>query len=187
MTRFDDPRDSSSTDPASTRSDETRPDPEKPSSENEARDEAYAELARQRDELQDQLRRTQAEFVNYQKRARAQAESDRQYATTPLAMDLLPVMDNLERAAEAARNANAPSILEGIEMVQKQLGDAFRKHGIELIDALGVPFDPNVHEALNQQPRADVPEGTVIVELGKGYRLHDRVLRPARVVISQRP
>jgi molecular chaperone GrpE len=72
-------------------------------------------------------------------------------------------------------------------MVHKQLLDALAKHGVEPIAALGQPFDPNQHEALVQQPSADHPEGTVVAELGKGYRLRDRILRPAKVVVSVRP
>jgi molecular chaperone GrpE len=151
---------------------------------------APAELVqarRERDELLDQLQRNRAEFVNYQKRARAQADLDRQYATSGLATDLLGVLDNLERAIEAARAADQPTILEGLDLVYRQFLGSLAKHGVEPIVALGTPFDPNVHEALLHQPDASQPEGTVVAELGRGYRHHDRVLRPARVAVSKRP
>jgi molecular chaperone GrpE len=146
-----------------------------------------AEARRQRDEYLDQLQRSRAEFANYQKRARAQAETDRQYAVADLARDLLPVLDNFERALEAARKAGATSIVEGLEMVHRQLLATLAKHGVEPIPALGQPFDPNQHEALMQQPHAEHPEGTVVGELTRGYRLRDRVLRPSQVAVSIKP
>jgi molecular chaperone GrpE len=146
-----------------------------------------AEAQRQRDEYQDLLLRTRAEFTNFQKRARAQADADRQYAVGPLALDLVAVLDNFERAADAARQAGATSIVEGLDMVHKQLLAVLAKHGVEPIAALGQPFDPNQHEALTQQPSAEHPEGTVVAELGKGYKLRDRILRPSKVVVSTRP
>ncbi len=139
---------------------------------------------RQRDDYHDLLQRTRAEFANYQKRARAQADADRTYAVVPLAVDLIAVLDNFERAVDAARAADAPAIVEGLEMVHKQLMGALGKHGVEPISALGQPFDPNQHEALIQQPDDQHPEGTVVAELGKGYRLLDRVLRPTKVAVS---
>jgi molecular chaperone GrpE len=148
---------------------------------------ALVEAQRQRDEFRDQLQRAHAEFVNYQKRAKAQATAERAYAIVPLALDLIAVLDNFERAAEAARSAGVPSIVEGLEMVGKQLAAALSKHGIETIQSLGQPFDPTVHEAISQQVSSEHPEGTVIAELGKGYRMLDRVLRPAQVAVSIRP
>jgi molecular chaperone GrpE len=148
---------------------------------------SLSELQKQRDEYFDQLQRSRAEFVNYQKRAREQADRERLYAAAPLASDLVAVLDNFDRAMEAARQVGAPSIIDGLEMVHKQLLAALAKNGIEPIAALGQPFDPNLHEALLQQPDADHPEGTVVAELGKGYRLRDRVLRPSRVAVSIAP
>ena len=150
-------------------------------------DDELLQVRRQRDEYFDQLQRSRAEFANYQKRSRAQADADRLYAVSGLAQDLLAVLDNFERAAEAARAAGASGIVEGLDMVHKQLLAALAKHGIEPIPALGQPFDPHQHEALTQQPDADRPEGTVVAELGKGYRLRDRVLRPTKVAVSVRP
>jgi molecular chaperone GrpE len=149
--------------------------------------EELVETQRQRDECRDQLQRTRAEFLNYQRRARAQADADRTYAVVPLALDLIAVLDNFERATEAARSADAPGIVEGLDMVRKQLLSTLKKHGIETISALGEMFDPNLHEALTQVPERDHPEGTVVAELGKGYRLLDRVLRPAQVAVSIKP
>jgi molecular chaperone GrpE len=145
------------------------------------------ELQRQRDQYLDQLQRTRAEFSNYQKRSKALADAERPFAISSLARDLLTVLDNLERAIEAARTAGAPGIVEGVEMVYRQLVDILAKHDIEPIPALGQPFDPSQHEAITQQPDPEHPEGTVVAELGKGYRLRDRVLRPSKVAVSVRP
>jgi molecular chaperone GrpE len=148
---------------------------------------ALADAQRQRDEYFDQLQRTRAEFVNYQKRAKTQADSDRTYAVGSLARDLLDALDNLERATEALKATAPAGVVEGLAMVHKQLLATLAKHGVEPIDALGQPFDPNQHEALVQQPDATRPEGTVVAELGKGYRIRDRVLRPSKVAVSVKP
>jgi molecular chaperone GrpE len=146
-----------------------------------------AQAQRQRDDYFEQLQRTRAEFANYQKRSKAQADADRAYAVGSLARDLLDAIDNLERAAGALRASSAGGITEGLDMVQKQLVSILAKHGVEPIAALGKPFDPNEHEALVQQPDAEHPEGTVVAELGKGYRIRDRVLRPTKVAVSVKP
>jgi molecular chaperone GrpE len=146
-----------------------------------------AQAQRQRDEYFEQLQRSRAEFLNYQKRAKSQADADRAYAVGSLARDLLDGLDNLERATEALRAAAPAGIVEGLEMVHKQLLATLAKHGVEPIAALGQPFDPNQHEALVQQPDPGKPEGTVVAELGKGYKIHDRVLRPSKVAVSVRP
>ncbi len=117
---------------------------------------------RQRDDYFDQLQRTRAEFVNYQKRSKAQADADRGYLVGGLAIDVLSVLDNFERAIEAARAANAPGIVEGLDMVHRQMLSALAKHGVEPIAVVGEPFDPNQHEAVMQQPDASKPEGTVV-------------------------
>lgn len=147
------------------------------------------ELTRQRDDYLDQLQRSRAEFANYQKRIRTQMDQDRQYAVGPLALDLLPVLDNFERASEAARSAGESSsgLLAGLDMVQKQLLAVLAKHGIEPISAQDQPFDPNYHEALVRQPVADRPDNTVVAELSKGYTFRDRVLRPTKVAVSVAP
>ena len=146
-----------------------------------------ARAARQRDDYLEQLQRSRAEFANYQKRSKAQAEADRLYAVGSLARDLLDGLDNLERAAEALKSTASPGITDGLLMVHKQLLATLAKHGVEPIAALGQAFDPNQHEALVQQPDPGQPEGTVVAELGRGYRLHDRVLRPTKVAVSVKP
>jgi molecular chaperone GrpE len=146
-----------------------------------------SQAIRQRDENFDQLQRTRAEFINYQKRSKAQAEADRGYLIGGLALDVLAVLDNFERATDAARNAGVPSIVEGLDMVHRQLLSALGKHGIEPLNVVGEPFDPNQHEAVMQQPDTSHPEGTIVAELAKGYKLRERVLRPAKVAVSVNP
>jgi molecular chaperone GrpE len=149
--------------------------------------EELAQVQRQRDEYLEQLQRSRAEFINYQKRAKTQADADRLYAIGSLAGDLLDGLDNLERATGALRASGASGITEGLDMVHKQLLATLAKHGVEPIAALGQPFDPNQHEALVQQPDPNHPEGTVVAELSKGYRIHERVLRPSKVAVSIKP
>ena len=144
-------------------------------------------LQKERDELKNQVLRIQADFANYQKRARQQADEVRTYAIGSLAQDVLGGIDNLERAIEALRASANQGITSGLDMVQKQLLGTLAKYGVEPIAALEQPFDPNFHEAIMQQPSAEHPEGTVVAELGKGYKIHDRVLRPSKVAVSVKP
>ncbi len=162
-------------------------DPETPADPPAGSSAALAALTRERDEARDQTLRARAEFVNYQKRARQQAEADRLYAIGDLGHDLLDVLDNLDRAADALRAEGREGVADGLDLVHKQFLAVMAKYGVEPIEALGVPFDPNFHEALMRQPTADAPEGIVVAELGKGYKLHDRVLRPSKVAVSVKP
>ncbi len=140
---------------------------------------------RDRDELRDLAKRTRADFENYQKRMQRDLAQERRYAHGPLAADLLPVLDNLDRATAAAKQAGETGpLVQGVAMVQAQVLDVLRRYGITPIEAQGQPFDPNLHQAVMQQPSNTVPPGTVLQVLEQGYRIHDRVLRPARVVVS---
>jgi molecular chaperone GrpE len=149
--------------------------------------EEIAQLQRERDDLRDQLLRSRAEFANYQKRAKQQADANRAYAIEGLARDLLEAIDNLERATEALRSSASAGISSGVDMVQKQLLTILAKYGVEPIPALGEPFDPNYHDALMHEPSGEHPDGTVVKELSKGYRIHERVLRPTKVAVSHKP
>jgi molecular chaperone GrpE len=149
--------------------------------------EQIEQLKRERDEYREQALRCRADFANYQKRSKQQADSDRAYAVGSLAKDLLDPLDNLARAIDHLRDSGVEGISAGLDMVQKQLLDVLAKHGVEPIPALGTPFDPNLHDALLQQPTADQPEGMVVNELSKGYKIRDRVLRPSKVAVSSRP
>jgi molecular chaperone GrpE len=147
---------------------------------------ARAEAAEQsRDEYLNLAQRTRADFENYQKRVQRDQAQERRYAEAPLALDLLPALDNLERATAAAKQAGETGpLVQGVAMVQSQLLDALRRHGITRIDAQGQPFDHNLHEAVMQQPSKDAPPGTVLQVLEHGYLIHDRLLRAAKVIVS---
>jgi molecular chaperone GrpE len=149
------------------------------------------ELERIRGELteaQDRTLRVQAELENYRRRSRREMEDERKYANLPLLRDLLPVVDNIQRAIQAAEKAGeAGTLLDGIKMVAQTLENALARHQATKIDALHKPFDPAVHEAISQQPSADYPEHTVLLVAQDGYLLHDRVVRPAQVIVSTAP
>jgi molecular chaperone GrpE len=141
--------------------------------------------AQERDKFLALLQRTQADFENYQKRNQRERESERRYWHGALALDLLPVIDNLDRAMTSAKQAGESGpLVQGVGLVQTQLLDILKRHGITPIDALGKSFDPNLHQAIMQQPTADHPPNTVIQVLQQGFMIHDRVLRPAGVIVS---
>jgi molecular chaperone GrpE len=141
-----------------------------------------------RDEYLQLAQRTRADLENYQKRTQRDLAVERRYAQMPLAGDLLGPLDNLERATAAALQAgDTGSLAQGVTMVVAQLLDVLRRHGITRIEALGKEFDPNLHQAVMQQPSAEHPPGTVVMVLESGYLFHDRVLRPARVAVAVEP
>ncbi|MBY0228060.1 MAG: nucleotide exchange factor GrpE [Gemmataceae bacterium] len=138
-----------------------------------------------RDEYLDLAKQGRAEFENYQKRFQRDLALERLYAQKPLAADLLPALDNLDRALAAAKQAgDAGPLAQGVSLVQSQLLDALKRHGVARLESAGQPFDANRHEAVMQQPSAEHPAGTVLQVLEEGYTIHDRVLRPARVLVS---
>jgi len=139
-------------------------------------------LRKERDELVDTLQRVQAEFENFRKRAARDQQLLVGRAHERLVKDLLPVFDDLERALEAAEAHEEAKLEEGVALVTRAFGDILRKEGLEEISTDG-KFDPHVHEALLSQP-SEEEEGSVLEVIQKGYRLGDRVIRPARVVIS---
>jgi molecular chaperone GrpE len=146
------------------------------------------EAEQKRDEYLYLAQRTQADFENYQKRMKRDQTEERRFAQLPLAADLLPALDNLERATTAAEQAGEKGpLVQGVAMVRTQLLDILRRHGITPIEAQGKPFDPNLHQAVLQQPSKEHPPMTVLQVLERGYLIHDRVLRPARVVVSTAP
>jgi len=139
-------------------------------------------LRAQNEELIDTLQRVQAEFENYRKRAARDQENLVARAHERLVRELLPVLDDLERALEAAEEHEEGKLEEGVRLVHRALADALAREGLAEVEVDG-KFDPHVHEALLTQP-SDHEEGSVIDVLQKGYRLGDRVLRPARVVVA---
>jgi molecular chaperone GrpE len=147
--------------------------------------EALRARAQERDQYLGMLQRTQADFENYQKRSRRERDEERRFRHLDLARELLPVIDNLERAMEAAKKAGETGpLVQGVSLVQSQLVDLLRRHGITRIEAQGKPFDPHLHQAVMQQPTNDAPPNTVVQVLEPGYMIHDRVLRDARVAVS---
>lgn len=142
------------------------------------------------DENWDRLLRTTADFDNFKKRAARERQEAARFANESLIQKLLPVLDNFEMALAAAQTgqaANVESLSAGVVMIQQQLKAALAEFGVEEVDATGKPFDPNVHEAVSQQESAEVAEGHVLQQLRKGYKLRDRLLRPATVVVARSP
>jgi molecular chaperone GrpE len=149
-------------------------------------DDAVDRLTAERDEYLDALQRLKAEFDNYRKRNERERQAVALAGVREVVRDLLPVVDNLERAV-AALGDHGGQVVAGLEMVRGQLAGLLAGHGVEEIDAHGRPFDPTVHEAIAQVP-SDHPDGTVVEVVAKGYRHGDHVLRPTRVVVAaERP
>jgi molecular chaperone GrpE len=137
------------------------------------------------DELQDRLIRSQADFENVRRRMQRDQDEARRYESLRLIRDLLPAMDGLARAAGVAeQTGDMQSLLDGIRMVSQQFREVLKQHSAEPIEALGKLFDPNIHEALTQVPTSEHPPMTVVQVVEQGYRLHDRVVRPARVIVA---
>ena len=139
--------------------------------------------AAERDTFHELLLRTRADFDNYQKRAHRDMQEERRYALRPLVLDLLPALDNLERALTAVKEESPLS--KGVAIVQTQLVEALKRHGVTRLEPKNVPFDPHNHEAVMQQPAPGQPANTVLQTLEPGYMYHDRVLRPAKVIVSK--
>jgi molecular chaperone GrpE len=138
----------------------------------------------------DRLLRATADFDNYKKRAARERQDAIKYANEGLMQKLLPVLDNFEAALNAAQSTsgdNAQSLLTGISMIHQQLKSVLTEAGLEEIEAHGRPFDPNLHEAVSQAESSEHPEGNVMQQLRRGYRLRDRLLRPASVVVAKAP
>lgn len=149
---------------------------------------AEEELARIQSELEqtrDRVLRLQAELENVHKRNAREMETRQQYASLPVIRDLLPVLDNIERAIEAAnQTGEGTNLLDGVKLVQQQLLAVLQRHHCTAIEALHRHFDPHLHEAISQQPSDEFPPGTVVAVAQVGYRMHDRVVRPSQVIVS---
>ncbi|HSP80999.1 MAG TPA: nucleotide exchange factor GrpE [Myxococcaceae bacterium] len=132
--------------------------------------------------------RATADLENYKKRAQKEKEEVQKFGSERLLKDLLPVMDNLDRALEAAsRSTDFESFLKGVEMTRKSFESALGKHGVKAFSAVGQPFDPRLHEAMQQVETAEVPEGHVAFEAVRGYTLNERLVRPALVGVARQP
>ena len=145
-------------------------------------------LASQAAELKDRLLRAQADWDNSRKRILREKEDAVRHAGEDLLERLLPVLDNFEMGLQAAQTAtDAKAIAQGFEMVQAQLRQFLREAGVESVEAVGQPFDPHRHEALGHHETDKYPEGHVITQMRKGYKLKDRLLRPASVFVAKTP
>lgn len=157
-------------------------DPESP--------DAQADTQQLREEAQaakDRALRAQAELENFRKRVQREQEDFSKYREVSLLTDLLPVVDNLDRAIEAAsKQADASALLQGVKMVSTQLTEVLAKHNCTRTGMIGETFDPNFHQAIMQQP-SDQPENTVLVVAASGYKVYDRTIRPAQVIVSKKP
>jgi molecular chaperone GrpE len=144
---------------------------------------ALEELRREKEALQDRLLRTAAEFDNYRKRVDRERRDLADYTAADVVSEMLPIVDNLERALAAATEADP--LRKGVELIYKQMLDLLRKRGVKAIEALGADFDPNFHQAVIHEPTSEHREGEVIEELQRGYLLGDRLLRPAMVKVAK--
>ena len=145
-------------------------------------------LQTERDQFFDSWRRVQAEFDNYRKRQAREAEQTAKYAAVPVIRDVLPGLDNLRRLLEAAqKGGQLEELTKGVELTLKQFESVLEKNHARSIPGVGTPFDPNLHEAITQVPSAEHPPMTVLMEVERGYTIHDRVVRPSKVIVSAAP
>ena len=132
--------------------------------------------------------RAQADLDNYRKRVQREQQQESRYALMPLLRDLLPLLDNIQRAIEAAeKHQGTESLLEGFKLVAQQLQSILIQHDCRPIEALGKIFDPNLHEAVSQAPSDEYEAGKIVMQIAGGYQLHDRVVRPSQVIVSTGP
>lgn len=138
--------------------------------------------------LEEEKLRLQAELQNVVKRAQREKQEALKYAESEFAKELLVILDDFERTQESAKTAeNVQAVADGVRIVYEHFLKVLRSRGVEPVEAAGRPFDPDRHEAMLQQPSAEHPAGTVIQELQRGYIMYERVLRPARVIVSSGP
>jgi molecular chaperone GrpE len=161
----------------------TEPQPEPESA--EAQESPLDALQREKDALQDRLLRTAAEFDNYRKRVDRDRRDQAEAATAEALTDLLPIIDDLERALKAPTGGDIEGFRKGIELIHQQMTELLRKRGVKPIEAVGSDFDPRYHQAVVQESSPDHREGEVIEEFARGYRLGDRLLRPAMVKVAK--
>lgn len=168
---------------------EAQPDEEKQGEENEelaAANEKITELQGKLQEMEQRYLRLYADFDNFRRRTRLEFEAAEKYRAQSLVTDLLPALDNFERALKVeVEDEKAKSILQGMEMVYRSLLEALKKEGVEAIESVGKPFDPHLHQAVMQVEDSNYEPNTVVEEFQKGYKLKDRVIRPAMVKVSQ--
>jgi molecular chaperone GrpE len=148
-------------------------------------DAALDALQREKDELKDRLLRTAAEFQNFRNRVERERRELLDSAATDVILELLPIIDNFERALQAPAPAEADVFRRGIELIHKQMFDLLRKRGVTPLDTLGADFDPRFHQAVIHEISDEHREGEVMQELQRGYMLGDKLLRPAMVKVAK--
>ena len=153
--------------------------------EQESQESPLDALRREKDALQDRLLRTAAEFDNYRKRVDRDRRDQAEAATADALADLLPIVDDLERALKAPTGAETDAFRKGVELIHQQMIELLRKRGVRAIDAVGADFDPRYHQAVAQESSPDHREGEVMEEFARGYLLGDRLLRPAMVKVAK--
>ncbi|HEX4666540.1 MAG TPA: nucleotide exchange factor GrpE [Chthoniobacterales bacterium] len=159
-----------------------------PTEQNGDSDDPTAGLQADLDRFRDLALRSQADFDNFKKRAAREKEEAIKYANSSLLERLVAIVDNFELGLTAARSEGEKSpIYSGMSMVLKQLSDFLAENGLQPIDAEGQKFDPNLHEAIAHEPSENVPEGNVVRQMRRGYKMKDRLLRPSAVVVSSGP
>lgn len=145
-----------------------------------------AELEEALEKSEEKYLRLYAEFENYKKRTRAELDTERTYRSQSVLRDIIPTLDNIERALQQqGEDAAFKSLHKGVEMVHESLLSVLKDHGLETIEALDQPFDPNVHQAVMQESDAEKESGVILEELQKGYKLKERVLRPSMVKVNE--
>ncbi|AOM82577.1 nucleotide exchange factor GrpE [Salisediminibacterium beveridgei] len=145
----------------------------------------YNQLKDELDDMKNKLLRTQADFDNFRRRTKIEQETAAKYRSQRLAEEMLPAIDNFERALEIQpENDDTKSLLKGVEMAYNQLQQALEKEGITPIEAVGQPFDPNLHQAIMQVEEPDYESNIVVEEMQRGYQLKDRVIRPSMVKVN---
>lgn len=143
------------------------------------------QLEKEKEELNNRLLRVHADYDNFRRRTREEKERDAKYRSQNLVEEILPVLDNFERALNVeTTNDESKSILQGMDMIYRQLLEALKKEGVSVIEAVGKPFDPNYHQAVMQVEEDGYESNTVVEELQKGYMLNDRVIRPSMVKVN---
>jgi len=150
----------------------------------------YEEKVKEFEDLEERSVRLHADFDNFRRRSLKEKQESLQFGHQNLVKDLLSAVDDLERALEhgaQSEGSDVQGILDGVALVQRELLGALAKHGVTTIEAEGKAFDPAVHEAIGQVPSAEVPPNTVLQVLQKGYLIRDRMVRPARVLVSREP
>jgi molecular chaperone GrpE len=162
-------------------------------------EERVEQVTQERDEMEDRMYRAAADLENFRKRAKREKEELEKYGAKDIILEMLPAIDNLERALQHAKEDREPqadadqdgerdkNIVDGVDMTLRQLHTALEKHGIEVFDAVGDKFDPELHEAMQQVETDEQPPGTVVEQFQRGYTIKDRLLRPALVAVAKQP